>query len=463
MAGNYTEGQSKVLSGVYTLIRLAVQRLGLSARGIVAYPFTANWGPVNELVTIVGDRDFDRTYNATAAGFTAAKILEHGFKGLPSRVQSFRMAGSSAAKGEATLTAGTGTSWVLETLYPTDRTFTAVVKDTATGGKLIEIVEGSRKLATPEAGNVDDLAAAINATDFVRVKEKGTELPDTTAGVDFTGGSNGASVTSENYVDFLDAVEAEATANAVAFDGTTDEVILELGVNWLRRVRTEGLYTNFVYAENYANLGEANSKSRSLNYRGLVNVGNSPEEGVSPADAAIFIAARVASIALNQSLTDEQVPYSKVPKKPKIGERMQAKEAGTLIFVQNGDQVLIDEAVNTLTNPPAGESKEFGKIRVSNALDQIARDLERFGMEYKKGRSNTEEARQTFAATVENSYLAGMAAMEVIQPGYFYEPDPEYHGADAVHSPAIDEAFFHSDITPVDSMERIYQKIGVSF
>lgn len=459
MAGNYTEGQSKVLSGVYTLIQAAVSRMGLSARGIVAYPFTANWGPVNELVTIVGDRDFTRTYNATAAGFTAAKILEHGFKGLPSRVQSYRMAASGAKKGEATFTSGL----VLETLYPTDRAFTAVVKDTATGGTLVEIMEGSRKLATAEGANLEQLVAALNATEFVRVKTNGTGLPETTAGIDFTGGNNGAAVTSEEYVAFLDAVEAEATANAVAFDGTTDEVILELGVNWLRRVRTEGLYLNFVYAENYANLGEANSKSRSLNYRGLVNVGNSPDEGVTAADATIFVAARVAAIALNQSLTDEQVPYGKVPKKPKKGERIQAKEAGTLIFVQNGNQVLIDEAVNTLTNPPAGESKEFGKIRVSNALDQISRDLEAFGMEYKKGKSNTAEARQTYAATVETNYLAGMAGREVIQPGYFYEPDPEYHGADAVFSPAIDEAFFHFDITPVDSMERIYQKGNVSF
>ena len=458
MAGNYTEGQSKVLSGVYTLIQAAVGRLGLSARGIVAYPFTANWGPVNTLQMIVGDRDFANSYNANADGFTAKKILNHAFKGLPSRVLAYRMAGTGAKKGEATFASGL----VLETLYPTDRAFKAVVKDTATGGKLIEILEGSRKLATAEGATLDTLAAAIDTTDFVRVKTKGTGLPAVSAGVDFTGGNNGASVTSENYVAFLDEVEANGTVNAVAFDGTTDEVILELGANWLRRVRTEGLYTNFVYAENYANLGVANSKSRSLNFRGLVNVGNGVD-GNSPADMAIFIAARVASIALNQSLTDEQIPYGQVNKKVKIGERIHAKEAGTLIFVQNGDQVLIDEAVNTLTNPPAGESKEFGKIRVSNALDQIARDLERFGLEYKKGRSNTAEARQTFAATVENSYLAGMAAMEVIQPGFFYEPDPEYHGKDAVFSPAIDEAFFHSDITPVDSMERIYQKIDVSF
>ena len=64
---------------------------------------------------------------------------------------------------------------------------------------------------------------------------------------------------------------------------------------------------------------------------------------------------------------------------------------------------------------------------------------------------------------VEESYLRPLANDEIIKVGYFYRPDPEYHGDTAVYSPAIDEAFFDSDITPVDSMERIYQKIGVNF
>jgi hypothetical protein len=53
--------------------------------------------------------------------------------------------------------------------------------------------------------------------------------------------------------------------------------------------------------------------------------------------------------------------------------------------------------------------------------------------------------------------------MEVLQPGYFYRPDPDYHGKNPIYTPKIDEAFFYADLTPVDSMERIYQKIGVSF
>lgn len=51
MAGLYTEGESKILSGVYSLILAISTSITSGGRGIVAYPFTADWGPVNELTT----------------------------------------------------------------------------------------------------------------------------------------------------------------------------------------------------------------------------------------------------------------------------------------------------------------------------------------------------------------------------------------------------------------------------
>jgi hypothetical protein len=180
---------------------------------------------------------------------------------------------------------------------------------------------------------------------------------------------------------------------------------------------------------------------------------------------AIFIAARVASIALNRSLTDETVPFTLVNVKYRPGVRQTAKLSGTLIFVQNGSTVEIDEGVNTLTTPGADETKEFGKIRVSTTLDYISKDLEVFGAEFKKTRSNTDAARQTYAATVEDSYLRPLASddLGVLQPEYSFKPDPEYHGKDAVFHPGIDEAFFAGDITPTDAMDKIYHKFNVKF
>lgn len=467
MAGTYLEGTSKVLSGVYTLIKAAVEYVSLGARGTVAYPFTSNWGPTNQLNTVLYGSEFDSLYNAKGTALTAKKISALAFKGKPQRVMAWRMAAASAAKGSASLTAPTGNPLVVETLYPSDRAFSVVTKDSLTyaGGKTMELIEGGYVLARFDAATFTELCTKIDASSYIRVKSKGTVFPTNTAGTSFTGGNNGSTVTVTEYSHFLTAIEADGKANAFTLDGIFDETILVTVEEFTKRVRSEGFYVTWVRGGPTAwdsSRDLANAASTDCNHRGIVNVGNGCD-GYTAADMAIFIAARVASVALNRTLTDEVIDFNDVNVQPTPGERVVAKESGTLLFVRQGTAVLIDEGVNTLTNPTTDEVKEMGKIRINNALDQISKDLEVFGDEYKKTRSNTQEARETYASTVEDTYLRALVTLEVIQPGYYYRPDPEYHGKDAVFHPKPDEAFFYADITPVDSMERIYQKITLHF
>lgn len=462
MAGTFIKGVSKILSGVYSRIVVAISSITMGSRGVVAYPFTSDWGPVNELVPqTLGE--FQNTYNADKTSLTASKIHKHASKGAPSKILAYRMAANTAKKGACSLGAD---SLQLETLYPSSRAFTAVVKDGVDAGtKVVEIVENGVKLVSVTGSTNADLAKLLNTSDYVRVKTIGTALPVNSAGVAFTGGNDGAVVTATEYSTFLTEIEADANANSFSLDGVTDTAIITTVVTWLKRVRSEGFYVTFVNGGPIdwdTNITQANEKSIECNYRAIVNVGNGCD-GYSAAEMAVFIAARVASVALNRTLTDETVPYTKVNKKLTVSQRETAKTKGTLVFVMNGDFVEIDEGINTLTAPSPDESKELGKIRVSNTLDYITKDLEAFGNEYKKTLSNTDEARQCYAAMVEESYLRPLANDEIIRAGYFYRPDPEYHGKTAVYKPKIDEAFFDSDITPVDSMERIYQKIGVNF
>lgn len=466
MAGTYTEGTSKVLSGVYTLIKAAVEAASIGARGIVAYPFTSNWGPVNTLTTVLLGGEYKTLYNASGTVLTASKVYLHAFKVPPQRLLAYRMATSAAVKGTVTLNdAGSAKSLELETLYPSDRAFTAVVKDGTAGGKVVDIVENSVKLLTVEGTTLADLIAKLNVSDYVRVKSSGANLPANTAGVAFSGGNNGSAVTATEYAAFLDVLEADGTPSAFSLDGVSDDTILATVRTWVKRVRGEGFYVTFVQGGPIGwdtDITAANAASKVANHRGIVNVGNGVDSHTA-ADMAVFMAARVASVALNRTLTDEPIDYSTVNKKLKPGERVVAKEAGTVVFIQDGDAILIDEGVNTLTIPSGDEVVDMGKIRINNALDQIAKDLEAFGVAYKRTRSNTTEARTTYASAVETTYLQPMARMEVIRDGYYYREDPEYHGKDAVFKPKLDEAFFHADITPVDSMERIYQKLGVNF
>lgn len=470
MAGTYIEGVRKMLSGVYTLIRAAVQRASIGTRGIVAYPFTSNWGPINTLTVNGNQPEFEARYNASGAGdLTVADVNLHAFRGKPSRVLGYRTANNAAAKGTVILNddeAAPGLSLELETLHPSAREFVAVVEDGSAAGLVaVSITEGNALLVKVEASTQDDLIAALNATDFVRVTDSGANLPALTAGAAFAGGNNGATTLNDtHYALFRTEIEADGTAYAFALD-TTDAAVLTATRDWHARVWDEGLYVTWVRGGALAwdnDIDAAATVSRQMNSRRIVNVGNGVD-GLPASEMAIFVAARVAAVPLNRALTDEIVPYTAVNKKLLRGQREVAKQSGTLVFVQKGDVVMIDEAVNTLTIPGDGESKEMGKIRVANALAQIARDLEEFGESYKRDKSNTEDARELFATAVERDYLTPLQALEVIQPGFFYEPDPAYHGENPVLVPGIEEAYFHADVTPVDSMERIYQKIGVRF
>lgn len=472
MAGTYTEGQSQVLSGVYSLVK-AVSSQGPSADiGIAAFPFTANWGPINVLLSYASQKEFGDACNAVNAGaLTAKKIYDLAYADptyKPNMLLGYRMATAAAAKGEATLAVATGTAWTLETLYPSARAFSAVVKaGVAVGTTAVQIVESGVLLWEDESDSIDGLAAAINASGFVKVKTKGTALPSNTAGVAFAGGNNGSVTTATEYAAFLTEVETDGTANAVALDGVTDDAILATFKTWVGRVRGEGLYLEGYRGGPAAwdtDLAAANAVSVAANYRGWINVGNGCD-GYTAADMAIFAAAYACSRPLNTSVTDQITPFVAVNSKTQLtkGNRIQAKQKGTLLFVMSGGKVVIDEGVNTMTAPTGDEVKEMGKMRVSRTIDYINRATESFGEAYKKTLSNTQVARQAYAAVIEENFFRGLVRDEIIQPGYSYKEDPDYHGDKASHVPKIDEAFFYSEYTPTDSMEKIYQKFGVKF
>lgn len=460
MAGLYTEGESKILSGVYSLILAISTAITSGSRGVVAYPFTADWGPVNELVSgNVGV--LKETFNAVGSSLSVKKVYTHAAKGEPKKLLGYRMADSTAKPAEAVLG-----DWTLETLYPSTRKFMVVVKEGVEDGTIkLSLVENSVELLVINAATVEALESGINVSDYIRVKKKGVALPEATAGVVFANGSNGDNVTIQQYSAFLDVIEADGTANAFSLDGVEDEAIIASVIAWLSTVRQEGFYVTFVNGGPSVwdtSLDNANAKSREFNRRSVVNVGNGCD-GYTSAEMAIFIAARVAAVALNSTLTDETVPYNTVNYRLKRSVREKARQSGTLIFVANGDTVEIDEAVNTLTSPKAGEVSEMGSIRVSSTIDYVVHDLEVFGEEYKKAKSNTEEFRATYATTVEQNYLQPLVRQEILKDGVYYKPDPEYHGDNAIYKPKANEAFFTGDITPNESPERIYQKLLTVF
>ena len=179
MAGLYTEGESKILSGVYSLILAISTSITSGGRGIVAYPFTADWGPVNELTT--GNlRELRDNYNAVGSSLSVGKIYTHASNGEPKKVLGYRM-----ATAEAKVAAATVDTWVFETVYPTTRPFVLVVKDGVEDGSIkISLVENAVELTSFLVSDVDSLVTMVNSGTKAKWKTKGTILQLTVPGVE---------------------------------------------------------------------------------------------------------------------------------------------------------------------------------------------------------------------------------------------------------------------------------------
>ena len=477
MAGVYTEGASKPLSGVYSLIKAALASISLGQRGTVALPFTAGWGPIAEFKKVGSRSEFLDTFgDGSAVGQTGAKVAAHAWKGpdLPNIVLAYRMATADAAAATCVLNdTGAAAALTLSGAYKGTRanSFLATVKVNALDDtkKDLELYEGSILRATYTGATVKDVADAVNAdgeyvTAAVTAGKDAAVLANV-ASSPFAGGDDGETLLAADYTTMLDALETQVFNTVAMGTATTDEAILAAVELWVRDVRAQGKYIAWVRGGPSSwdsNITESGTKSKAINYRGIVNVGNGVD-GFTAAEMAIYVAALLCALPLNQSVADYVTPYDNVNKRLKVADRTQAKADGTLVFVMDGESVVIDEAVNTLSVPLNSESTEFGKIRISLTLDTITNDVEAFGKGWVGKRSNTAASRDAFAAAVTTEYLAALERKELIQPGYYYIPNPEYHGPTPVYTPEVDEAYFIADITPVDSMERIYSKFGVQF
>ena len=82
-------------------------------------------------------------------------------------------------------------------------------------------------------------------------------------------------------------------------------------------------------------------------------------DGYTAAEMAIFVAARVAAVALNSSLTDETVPYQAVNVRLKKSIRERAKKAGTLNFVAKGEMCIRDRVMKLLKDKAQGEFSDL--------------------------------------------------------------------------------------------------------
>jgi len=472
--GNWNQGDLPVLPGLYMNFKAAAQAgIAIGARGVVAVPVKAHWGPVNEFVSIGTENELIDFFTASVAnGASAYWAVRLALLGGAQKVLAYRLADSPAAAAitlEDT-TAEPVNALKLEAKYPGARgnAFKVTVAenladDTKTDIKLYEGTTLLRTFTFP-TGTVAAAVAAINDDDGNKWVTA-TKLADgngtltSTASSPFVGGDSGISgLTNADYIAALAAFETQEF-HVLALDGVTDSGLHTSIVSWISRIRGEGKGVMAVLGGSGSDdtaadaVNKATTRSSGYNHEGVVNVGTGAKlDGViySSAQVSAYVAGLIAGTALSSSTTYAGTPFDDVTRRWTRSEQELAVKGGVFLLVHDGRRVKVLRGINSLVTPTASQNYAWKKIRTIRVMDTINADLQRTAEDSYIGKvNNTQEGRLTLISACEQ-YLQTLAQAGVVdQAGLSVSIDPDF-------DPEPDQVFLKWEARLTDVMEQIF-------
>ncbi|HBF3496911.1 TPA: phage tail sheath family protein, partial [Clostridioides difficile] len=217
----------------------------------------------------------------------------------------------------------------------------------------------NKKVDTQIAKVITDL----QDNDYVSWKKDATL--EASAGLVFTGGTNGEVVTGAEYQAFLDKIESYSF-NALGCLATTTE-IKSLFVEFTKRMRDRvgAKFQTVLY------------KKSDADYEGVVSVENKIKDaGLLESSLIYWTTGAIAGCDINKSNTnkkyggefDVDVNYTQL-------QLEEALKTGKFIFHKVGDEVHVLEDINTFVSFTDDKNDDFSSNQSVRVLDQIANDI----------------------------------------------------------------------------------------
>jgi len=471
MAGGiWSETEKPVRPGFYMrFVAAALAAIQPGARGILAIPVKANWGPAETIVEITTEKELISTYNTEETGnYTAYQCIRLALLGGIKTVLGYRLVDGAAAKANISLQDGAAANVLkLETKYPSTRVFKVTTRDNAVDGTKQDLVlyEGTTQLYVftfaKGAAVVDNAVAAING-DSKNIWIDATKLAagnGTIANVvsqPFAGGNDGtAGVVNADYIDAMTAFEARVF-NAFTLDGATDAALQTSVSAWVQRLRNEGkkiiAYLGGT-AANDADITVANARSTGFNHEGIVNVGVSALlDGVwyPSSKVACYVAGKGTGQALRESLTYATTPFDDVQPRLTHNQVVSALQAGTLVLIHDGEKVIIEHGLNTLTSLREGQNGAFRKIKPIRIMDAIDVDTTKAAHNNYVGKVLNNADGQAALLSAIKKYFETLSPT-LIDSDFTVEVDKELQA-----NAAGDEFYWKWNARVIDSMEKIF-------
>lgn len=255
-----------------------------------------------------------------------------------------------------------------------------------------------------------------------------------------------------------DAIRDEFEArefNVFVYPTVVDAAEQTSTLAWVKRNREEGKHFMYVTGGSAADdqdIEVGNARSVLLKDEYIVNLvtGVVLADGteVQSADYAPYIAGLIAGTPINKSITYQQLPVADVTKRLKNSEIKNALTSGSLVFVKDGNRVIIEQGITTNS-----DQTERGKIRKTRARQAIATDIPRTARERYIGKVDNNPAGQAALISAIKLYLEAMENNNVVM-------EPEV-ALDPLRPSVGDSVFLVIAYTEVDSMERIFLTITI--
>lgn len=440
MAGGTWIQQNKVRPGVYTnFVSEPRTTTTIGERGTVAFIAPLPWG--EQLIAIDSAEYLTQALPLLGYGVTDERIrhitaaTQHA-----SKVIIYRLGLTGAEKAKVTEGALTATAKYAG-LRGNDLKIIIQenidIEDAFDIYTLLDNEIVATQLAAPNA-------SAVTSNNFIDFTGTGTLTP--TAGVSLVGGTAGT-VTGTTWSEGLARLEVE-DFNVLGIP-STDSTIKSLVTSWIKRVRDEGKKVVGVL-ENYP----------QADHEGIISLKNSIVLGdgsIVPTIHLLWeIAALEAGANVNQSLTSTVIANA-VDVSPKYtnSQIIQALKNGELVISMKNGQAVIEQDINTFTSFTTYKNKYFSKNRVMRVLDASATDLTAIFDRSFIGKVDNNPIGRNLMKAEAISYFDTMQGINGIK-NFDGQNDVE-----VIEGQEADSVYAGYFIQPVDSIEKIYQKVRV--
>ncbi|MDE3676822.1 phage tail sheath family protein [Clostridioides difficile] len=426
--------QNKVLPGAYINFVSATRATSsLSDRGIVAIPLELDWGIDEEVFQVTSD-DFEK-YSVKYFGYD---YTHEKLKGLRDLFKNIRLGYfyklNKGVKASCTIATAKYSGIRGNDLKVT---VTTNIDDNAKFD-VVTLLD-NKKVDTQIAKVITDL----QDNDYITWKKDATL--EASAGLVFTGGTNGEAVTGAEYQAFLDKIESYSF-NALGCLATTTE-IKSLFVEFTKRMRDKvgAKFQTVLY------------KKSDADYEGVVSIENKIKDKDLVESSLIYWATgAIAGCDINKSNTnkrydgefDVDVNYTQI-------QLEEALKTGKFIFHKVGDEVHVLEDINTFVSFTDDKNDDFSSNQSIRVLDQIANDIATlFNDKYQGAVPNDKSGRISFWNDVvkHHEQLQNMRAIE------------DFKADDVSVEPGNDKktVVVSDAVKVISAMSKLYMTVSVS-